>query len=106
MRDIFEPTHEPAKSIYLAFQNEAAKRKGRSTDEWIAGELDAVFRECTHQALKHNLRQISLEEVAAAERYARGSIDYGAKWAYQAVDAMRRPLIKPATGVKSVSASA
>lgn len=28
--------------------------------------------------------------VERAERYAMGSVDYGAKWAYSVVDAMRR----------------
>ncbi len=89
MPDIFEPHREPAKSIYLAFQAEAAKRKGRPLDEWVKAERDAVFRECTHQAKKLGLHAPTIDDVAAAERYAMGSIDYGAKWAYQLVQVMK-----------------
>ncbi|WP_426172629.1 hypothetical protein [Pseudoduganella sp. R-34] len=83
MRDIFEPRFEPAKSIYLAFQGEAAKRKGRKVEEWVKAEREAVFRECTQQAQMRGLHSPTMDEVTAAERYAMGSIDYGAKWAYQ-----------------------
>jgi hypothetical protein len=91
MRDIFEPKHEPAKSIYAAFQAEAAKRKGRSVDEWIKAERSAVFLECVHQAQLLGLHTPTLDEVAAAERYAVGSIDYGAKWVNQLVHVMTAP---------------
>ncbi len=89
MRDIFEPRNEPARSIYLAFQAEAAKRKGRSVNEWIKAERDAVFRECIHQARRFGLHAPSMDEVAAAELYAVGSIDYGAKWTYQLIRVMK-----------------
>ncbi|HSY26734.1 MAG TPA: hypothetical protein VK832_04480 [Burkholderiaceae bacterium] len=89
MRDIFEPRQEPAKSIYLAFRSEAAMRKGRQVDVWVKAERDAVYRECVRQAQILALRPPTLEEVDAAERYARGSVDYGAKWAYQLVDVMK-----------------
>ena len=90
MRDIFEPRHEPARSIYLAFQSEAANRKGRSTDEWLSAERDAVFREAVHQAQKLGMRVPTMDEVVRAENYASGSADYGAKWAYCLVEAMRK----------------
>jgi hypothetical protein len=90
MRDIFEPRHEPARSIYLAFQDEATKRKERSIDEWLTAERDAVFRESVHQAQKLGLRVPAMDEIVSAERYATGSVDYGAKWAYCIVNAMRR----------------
>ena len=89
MKDIFQPKSEPAGSIYDAFQNEAAKRKGRNVEEWVKAERDAVFREATHQAQKLGLRVPTMDEIAAAERYAMGSVDYGAKWAYGGVDAMQ-----------------
>jgi hypothetical protein len=44
MHDIFEPRREPARSIYLAFQAEATKRKGRSVDEWLSAEREVVYR--------------------------------------------------------------
>lgn len=91
--DPFEPRHEPAKSIYLAFQAEAAKRKGRQVDDWVKAERDAVFRECANQARKLGLHAPTMDEVISAERYAVGSIDYGAKWAYQLIR-----LMKSATG--------
>lgn len=80
----------PARSIYAAFQEEAKKRERRSVEEWMSAEVDAVHREAVHQAQAHGLRAPSKEEVERAERYAMGSADYGAKWAYSVVDAMRR----------------
>lgn len=88
MSDVFEPRNEPAKSIYLAFQAEAAKRKGRQVKEWVEAERAAVHRECMHQAQKLGLVAPTMDGVAAAESYAMGSIDYGAKWAYQLVRVM------------------
>lgn len=87
-RDIFEPKREPALSIYNAFQKEAAERKRRTIEEWIDAERNAVHRESVHQAQRLGLRVPSMEEVMRAERYAVGSADYGAKWAYGVVDAM------------------
>jgi hypothetical protein len=89
MVDIFEPRREPARSIYLAFQAEATKRKGRSVSEWLTAEREAVYRESTHQAQMLGLRVPTMDEVVSAERYATGSVDYGAKWAYCIVNAMR-----------------
>lgn len=83
MPDIFEPSNEPARSIYLAFRAESAKRKGRSLDEWISAERKAVHDACVKAAATYGLPAPLLEQVAAAERYAMGSADYGAKWAYQ-----------------------
>ncbi|MDR6389261.1 hypothetical protein [Paraburkholderia phenoliruptrix] len=89
MRDVFEPRHEPARSIYRAFQQEAGRRKERSVDEWIKCEREAVFREAAQQAVFLGLRAPTMDDVARAERYAMGSADYGAKWAYCIVDVMR-----------------
>ena len=82
MHDPFEPRNEPAKSLYLAFQAEAKKRKVRSVDgkfrtveEWVAAERDAVFRECLMQAEKLNLQAPTIEQVASCERYAMGPVD-------------------------------
>ncbi|WP_228757801.1 hypothetical protein [Pseudomonas aeruginosa] len=90
MRDVFQPTTEPARSIYAAFQAEAEKREHRSVEEWMSAEVDAVHREAVHQARTHGLRVPSKEEIERAESYAMGHADYGAKWAYSVVDAMRR----------------
>ena len=90
MRDIFQPKHEPARSIYEAFQIEATKRKGRAVEEWIAAERDAVFREAAHQAQKLGLRVPTMDEVVRAERYASGSVDYGSKWAYGVSESMNK----------------
>lgn len=88
MRDAFEPRNEPAKSIYLAFQVEAAKRHGRALEEWTEAERTAVHQECRRQAECRGLKVPTIEEVTATERYARGSIDYGATWVYQLVRTM------------------
>lgn len=89
MRDIFQPRHEPARSIYEAFQNEATKRKGRSAEEWQAAEREAVFREAMIQAARLGLRVPTMDDVVSAERSAMGHIDYGAKWAYGVTEAMK-----------------
>jgi hypothetical protein len=90
IQDVFEPRYEPAKSIYLAFQEEASKRSGRSLDDWISAERDRVFKEATHLAKIHGLRAPTIREVLEAESGARGHIDYGAKWAHYVVASMRR----------------
>jgi len=89
MRDIFEPRQEPARSIYKAFQAEAEKRNERTLDEWMEAEKDAVHREAVFQAQRLGMQAPSMQQVADAERYARGSVDYGSKWAYGVVEPMR-----------------
>lgn len=89
MRDLFQPSSEPARSLYAAFQAEAAKRAGRAPEEWMRAEKEAVHREAVYQAEKLGLRAPSLDEVASAEQYACGSVDYGATWVYGVVKAMR-----------------
>lgn len=88
--DPFRPRAEPAATIYDAFQEEATKRKGRKFEEWSAAEIEAVLRCAILQAKKHGLRPPTMEEVNRAERYARGSVDYGAKWAFVIVETMRK----------------
>lgn len=90
-RDPFEPRHEPARSIYLAFQAEAAKRPGRSVEQWHEAEIQAVFEEANRQSDLLNLRPITREEVEGAEISARGSADYGLQWTLAVVKEMRRP---------------
>jgi hypothetical protein len=92
-RDFFEPRTEPARSIYLAFQAEAKLRKSRSVNEWIEAERRVVHQAAIHQAELLGLREPTLEDVEAAERTARGHVDYGSKWAYGICDAINyRPL--------------
>lgn len=88
--DPFEPRKEPARSIYLAFQKEAGKREGRLVHDWTRAERDAVHAEAVRQAHRLGLRVPTLQEVVDAERYARGHIDYGAKWAFYVTEAMNR----------------
>lgn len=90
MSDIFEPTSEPARSIYCAFQNEASKRDGRRVEEWQNAEVDAVHREAVLQAQRTGLRSPTRAEVEQAERYACGSADYGATWAHALVRSMHK----------------
>ena len=91
VRDVFRPHRDPARAIYDAFQAEAAKRNGRTVSEWMGRERDAVLREAVFQAHKCGLRAPSYDEVVQAERSASGHTDYGAKWAYGVVEAMRCP---------------
>jgi hypothetical protein len=88
MSDIFKPRSEPAKTLYEAFQEESKNRKGRESEEWIFTERMAVWRAAMHYAQQHGLRVPSIEEVENAERYASGSVDYGAKWAYRVAGLM------------------
>lgn len=88
--DPFRPRHQPAQVLYDAFQAEAAHRKHRQLDDWIRLELEAVHRAACEYASRHGLQHPSMEAVEAAERYARGSADYGAKWAYTLAHRMAR----------------
>jgi len=83
------PRQAPASVLYDAFQAEAQHRKGRDVEEWIRLDLEAVHRAACSYAVDHGLHQPSMEEVAAAERYARGSADYGSKWAIVLAEKMR-----------------
>ena len=89
-RDIFRPRRAPASVLYDAFQEEAQHdafqeeaqhRRSRQVGEWTRLELEAVHRAAVTYASQHGLHAPSMEDVAAAERYARGSVDYGSKWA-------------------------
>ncbi|ODP35165.1 hypothetical protein A9762_12345 [Pandoraea sp. ISTKB] len=80
--DHLRPTREPARGIYDALLREASKRMGRSTEEWISAERDAVLREAIFQAQKLGRPAPSLDDVERAERAALGHSDYIAKWAY------------------------
>lgn len=91
--DPFRPRSEPARTIYDAFQAEAENRNGRPPEEWIEAERLAVLKAAQEAAPKYGLRAPTLKEVATAERYAMGSIDYGKTWAHQVVDAMRKPAL-------------
>ena len=89
-RDIFRPLHDPARSIYDAFQAEAAKRNGRTIKEWQNAERNAVLREAIFQAQKMSLNPPTLADVELAETSAMGHCDYGSKWAYGVVRAMQK----------------
>lgn len=80
--DPWEPRCEPARTLYLAFQDEATRRKGRSVEEWITAEREAVWKAACSYARTNGKPEPAIELVARAERYAMGSIDYGATWAY------------------------
>ena len=86
--DPFEPRHEPAKSIYLAFQAEVEKRRGRTVEQWVSAERGAVLNAATRLATERGLRIPSLSDVERAERAAYGSVDYGLKWARGVARAM------------------
>ena len=77
--DFFRPRQAPASVLYDAFQAEALHRKERDVEEWIRLELGAVHRAACSYAAEHGVVSPSMEEVAAAKRIARGSVDYGAK---------------------------
>jgi hypothetical protein len=87
--DVFEPRHEPAKSLYLAFQEEAAHRKRRDVSDWGRLEVDAVLSKATALARDLGLVAPTRAQVEIAERSARGHVDYGAQWAYALARVMR-----------------
>jgi hypothetical protein len=87
--DYLRPRQAPASVLYDAFQAEAVHRKSRDLEEWIRLELEAVHRAACSYAAGHGLHQPSMEEVAAAERYARGSADCGSKWAIVLTERMQ-----------------
>lgn len=86
--DPFLPTREPARTLYLAFQDEAFKRRSRPGLDWIELERKAVHEAACRYARENGWPEPTLEDVESAERYACGSIDYGAKWAYALERAM------------------
>lgn len=86
---VFRPHHDPARTIYDAFQEEALLRDGRSVAQWSDAEVQAVWRAARDYAQQHDLVIPTLEQVIRAEQSARGHVDYGAQWAYQVARAMR-----------------
>lgn len=78
----FCPSSQPAQAIYDAFQAEAVHRRERKLDDWIRCEREAVYRAACLCAEQHGLAKPTMQDVEPAERYALGSADYDAKWAY------------------------
>lgn len=91
--DHFRPRHEPARTIYDAFQAEAMNRKLYSIDEWLQNELNAVLSAAVKYAESNNLRSPTMAQVRAAELSASGHTDYGAKLAY-AVASKMTPILR------------
>lgn len=89
--DLFAPKHEPARTLYLAFMEEAGKRSRRQFRDWIRAESKAVHAAATAYARAHGLRAPSLDEVRRAEIGACGHADYGKQWALGVAQAMQRP---------------
>lgn len=87
MSDIFRPNHEPARTIYDAFQDEASKRKDRK--DWIEKERERVWSTARDCAQQYGYKVPTMEEVQRAETLACGHTDYGAKWAYGIVAIMK-----------------
>jgi hypothetical protein len=87
--DALRPRGAPAAKIYDAFQEEAAKRKGRTPDEWQVAERQAVLLAATSVALEFDLPPPTLRLIMDAELDSVGSIDYAAKWAIKIVNAMK-----------------
>lgn len=79
-RDPFRPLRDPWRAIYDALMDEARHRKGRDHATSVEAEVQAVFASAKEMAVKHSLNEPTLEQVRAAEVYARGSIDYGLTW--------------------------
>lgn len=68
-------------AILSAHMQEAAKRSGRTFEEWRKAELQAVWTAARDYAQQHGLRVPLMTDVQQAEVLAVGHSDYGAKWA-------------------------
>jgi hypothetical protein len=88
MRDVFRPTADPAQTIYDALITESELRSGRSVDEWIAAEKNAVWKAAHDYAQQYGLRIPTIADVEQAETQAMGHCDYAAKYAYGVVRCM------------------
>ncbi len=80
-QDLNRPTQQPAKDIYDALTREAAKRKSRPLEVWIAAERDAVWRAARDAALQLGSPVPTMDQVKNAECAALGHSDFGSKWA-------------------------
>lgn len=87
MSDLFRPHHEPARTIYDAFQEEAKKRKDHK--DWIERERQRVWTTARDCAQMYGLKVLTIEEIQRAENLACGHVDYGAKWSYGVVALMK-----------------
>lgn len=80
---------DPFEKIQSALLIEAAKRPGRSVEEWSSAEEEAVFNAATEVATQYGWCLPTLEMVREAEIYASGSADYGSEWSIRLVHLMR-----------------
>lgn len=88
--DVFRPHRQPAQAIYDAFQMEAEKRRGRSVEEWLKAERQAVLAAASQAAEQMGLAVPTMEQVILAEHCAMGHVNYGAKWAYGIAESMHK----------------
>ncbi|MFN9473241.1 hypothetical protein [Acidovorax sp.] len=86
--DHSRPYSEPARTLYDAFLAETKLRSSRTSDEWVRLEPIAVYNAAIRYAADFGLRSPTMAEVLAAERSARGSADYGFKWAFALAEKM------------------
>lgn len=91
LHDVFRPRYAPAQAIYDAFQDEAAKRPGRSVEEWTQAETSAVWKAARDAAQTLGVPVPTMQDVESTESSARGHIDYGAQWAYALARLMEKP---------------
>lgn len=89
-KDPFRPRSEPAQSVYDALTAEQAHRKGREFEAWNKAEINAVYEAAKIAFERVGLPIPTYADVESAERYARGSIDYGATWVYTLTTAMTK----------------
>lgn len=88
--DVFRPRNQPAQALYDAFRAEAAKRKGRSVDEWLSAERQVMWSVARDAAQQMGLPVLTMAQIEAAEHCAMGHVDYGAKWAYGIAEALHK----------------
>lgn len=81
---VFRPHSQPARRIYDALIDEAAKRD--ESENWEHNERLRVFREAREFAQENGLSFPTLGQVRECESYAIGHIDYAAKFAYRVAE--------------------
>lgn len=99
---MFRPKSQPAQLLYDKIVEEIdslsldeCNDEEQKTDEYSRRVLFfhlEVLREALFYAVKHGLRQVTLEEIERADQYACGHTDYAAQFAYRVVEYMNQPV--------------
>jgi hypothetical protein len=73
-------------AIRAKLNAETQKRGGRTVEEWILAEREAVMREVNRQRYLLAYKPVGISQIERAERLAVGHSDYVSKFAHAAAD--------------------